>query len=82
MQISSNIPAQSSPRHVFVVSMRSDLPSLTPRFSEVPVRLKAANRFSDFSGAGKKPLKRLSTLALAFPIPLKRDVNDIHSSGR
>jgi hypothetical protein len=54
MQISSNIPAQSSPRHVFVVSMRSDLPSLTPRFSEVPVRLKAANRFSDFSGAGKK----------------------------
>jgi len=56
--------------------------SLTPRFSEVPAALKAANRFSGFSGAVTKPLKRLPTLALAFRTPLKQGVNDTHSSGR
>ncbi len=35
-----------------------------------------------FSGAVKKPLKRLRTLALAFRTPLKRGVNDTQSAGR
>jgi len=31
---------------------------------------------------GKKPLKRLRMLALAFRTPLKQGVNDTHRSGR
>jgi len=50
---------------------RSGLLSLTPRFSEVPRRHKAANRFSGFSAAVKKTAEAVTDAWVGVSHPAK-----------